>query len=130
MKRKTKSNGVHKLNEAGELQPHELCAHRVSKRTPLTADQRHTVNLVDGAQCTHVGSDGKRCPEKRWLQVHHIVPVSQGGSNDPENLTTLCWHHHDLVHQLSVALEGQVSWLRSPSVEYRVRDADGLGERL
>jgi hypothetical protein len=32
------------------------------------------------------------------LQIHHIVPLSKGGPNDPDNLTTLCYYHHSLKH--------------------------------
>lgn len=32
------------------------------------------------------------------LQVHHRVPLSQGGSNDLSNLETLCEFHHSLKH--------------------------------
>ena len=32
------------------------------------------------------------------LQVHHIVPLSKGGTNKVTNLITLCKHHHSLKH--------------------------------
>jgi len=31
-------------------------------------------------------------------QVHHIVPVSQGGTNDPSNLMSLCQSCHTKMH--------------------------------
>ncbi|MEE8491617.1 MAG: HNH endonuclease, partial [Acidimicrobiia bacterium] len=32
-------------------------------------------------------------------EVHHIVPRSQGGTHDVENLATLCWwNHHVAIH--------------------------------
>ncbi len=39
----------------------------------------------DGFQCT-----SPRCNARTNLNVHHIVFRSQGGSDDPSNLTTLC----------------------------------------
>lgn len=46
----------------------------------------------------------QRCREGRFqglkksdLSVHHIKPRSEGGSNDPANLITLCHPCHDLV---------------------------------
>jgi 5-methylcytosine-specific restriction endonuclease McrA len=81
------------------------------KRTPLVAKDRHTVNLRDGRRCTFVGADGKRCGDDRWTEIHHVIPLSLGGTNDSVNLTTLCSFHHDLVHQLSLPIEGQVNWL-------------------
>jgi len=87
-------------------------------RIPLTAEQKHVVFLRDQGRCTHIGHDKKQCGDNRWTQIHHIIPVSLGGTNDPSNLTTLCSRHHDLVHQLSLPIEGQVSWLRSPRARY------------
>jgi hypothetical protein len=37
------------------------------------------------------------CGSRYRLQVHHIVPRSQGGTHDVENLTTLCWWHHQVA---------------------------------
>ena len=37
------------------------------------------------------------CTSHYRLQVHHRIPASQGGPTDPENLVTLCWHHHQVV---------------------------------
>jgi hypothetical protein len=66
-------------------------------RRPLTAQTKHQINLRDQGQCTHVDGD-KRCENRRWLEMHHRVPVSQGGLNEPNNLTTLCWAHHRMQH--------------------------------
>jgi 5-methylcytosine-specific restriction endonuclease McrA len=90
------------------------------RRIPLTAEQKHTVFRRDQGKCTHVNASGQRCNQDRWIEVHHIVPLSQGGSNEPENLTTLCSFHHDLVHQLSLPIDGQVTWLRSAMRAYSV----------
>lgn len=88
------------------------------KRIPLTAEQKHAVFLRDQGRCTHVDICGKRCNEDRWIDVHHIVPVKSGGTNDPDNLTTLCWSHHDLVHQMEFPLDGSITWFRSPAIVY------------
>ena len=53
----------------------------------------------DQHRCTFTAPDGRRCETTRWLDVHHIVPRSEGGSDEPENLTTLCSAHHRLLHQ-------------------------------
>ncbi len=93
--------------------PKKLCVNRVNGRTPLTAKQRHQVNLRDRGRCTFRDTQGRRCDNERYLAIHHVHPVSLGGGNEPENLTTLCWQHHDLVHQQTLPLVGQTSWLRS-----------------
>jgi len=71
------------------------------KRKPLTAHQIHTVNARDGRRCAFIDANGNRCPNERWLHVHHVHSVARGGSNTPENLITLCSRHHQLVHQFS-----------------------------
>jgi hypothetical protein len=46
----------------------------------------------DGGACT-----ADSCRSRYRLQPHHIIPRSQGGTHDSNNLTTLCWFHHHLV---------------------------------
>jgi Domain of unknown function (DUF222)/HNH endonuclease len=52
---------------------------------------RRFVLSRDGG-CT---ADG--CTSRYRLQVHHRTPRSQGGNHHPENLTTQCWYHHQVV---------------------------------
>jgi hypothetical protein len=80
--------------------PAEFCARRKSRR--LNSAEKHAVNRRDGGRCTYIDESGQRCANERWLHIHHITPVSAGGGNEAENLTTLCSYHHDLVHQLSL----------------------------
>jgi len=39
------------------------------------------------------------CGRTRFLEVHHIKPRNQGGTNHPENLMTLCASCHRLWHE-------------------------------
>ena len=32
-------------------------------------------------------------------EVHHIVPVTEGGTNEPSNLLSVCRHHHLKLHR-------------------------------
>jgi len=82
-----------------------------SKRKPLTARELHTVNARDGRRCTFIDASGNRCPNERWLHVHHLQSVARGGTNEPANLITLCAAHHRLVHQFS-------NILRAPTHHY------------
>lgn len=91
---------------------------KASGRQPLTAAETHAVNLRDGGRCTHVGTDGGRCENTKRLEIHHVRPVTLGGGNELENLTTLCSFHHDFAHQLSLPIDGQVTWLREPRARY------------
>jgi HNH endonuclease len=65
-----------------------------TKRTIPPALRRAIIHR-DGNRCA-----GDGCPSRYRLQVHHIVPWSEGGSTDLANLITLCWFHHQMVvHQ-------------------------------
>ncbi len=49
-------------------------------------------------------SDG--CPSKHHLQIHHIIPISQGGLTIEQNLITLCWYHHQIaIHQQGLQVQ-------------------------
>lgn len=55
----------------------------------------------DGGRCTQVDSNGRRCPSRRWLEIHHVLPRELGGKDELENLVTLCsGHHRGLHHEL------------------------------
>ena len=67
-------------------------------RVALPQQLKHQIALRDRGQCSHIDQKGKRCPEKKFLQVHHLQPVHRRGANSIENLTTLCAGHHQLLH--------------------------------
>ena len=47
------------------------------------------------------------CRSRRGLEVHHIEFRSQGGTNDPGNLITLCHAHHQrILHEGKMRLTG------------------------
>lgn len=69
-------------------------ASRAKKESP-----EHEVNQRDQACCQAENPDGTICGATRWLHRHHIVPKSEGGTDDAENLITLCSFHHQLCHQ-------------------------------
>jgi len=55
-------------------------------RTPITRQLRHEVFKRDDYKCLECGASNK----KRTLHIDHIVPVSRGGTDELENLQTLC----------------------------------------
>jgi HNH endonuclease/RuvA, C-terminal domain len=75
------------------------------RRAVLTRDQRRC--RVPG--CTHM----------TFVDVHHIVPRSEGGRNEATNLVTLCGAHHRAVHR------GELSIEPSGEAGLRFRHADG-----
>ncbi|MFC1573036.1 HNH endonuclease, partial [Candidatus Eisenbacteria bacterium] len=62
-------------------------------RSAIPPGARARVLARDQHRCQTPG-----CTRTRFLEIHHVRPVSQGGSNRPENLTTLCSGCHRLRH--------------------------------
>lgn len=55
----------------------------------------------DGHRCVIAG-----CQSRSRLQPHHLMPFSEGGSHDPDNLITVCWyHHHVVIHQQGLVID-------------------------
>ena len=78
------------------------------RRTRPTAapksESRHIPNEVrrlalerDGARCTFVSEEGKRCEQRGWLQLHHEHPFARGGAATPANIRVLCAPHNRLL---------------------------------
>lgn len=86
-------------NESKEQASEQHTNKRHARRSTLPAVVTHAVTLRDLRQCTHVHRDGSRCPSTKWLDVHHVIPVAMGGSNELSNLKTLCASHHRMVHR-------------------------------
>ena len=57
----------------------------------LSKSERRAIYKRDGYRCA-------LCDSNRGLQIHHIMKRSQGGSNSPHNLITLCWVCHAIAH--------------------------------
>lgn len=61
----------------------------------IPAVVRREVFRRAGGQCSYVdAASGRRCQERRSLQVDHIQPWACGGPNDSENLQLLCRAHN------------------------------------
>jgi hypothetical protein len=73
--------------------------------------------------------DSKRCrvPSCRnvaFLDLHHIVPRSEGGSHHAANLLTVCGAHHRALHRGEIAIEGDAG----SGVRFRHADGTLYGE--
>lgn len=63
-------------------------------RRLATRAQRRAVRVRDKGICQFPG-----CHTTTHLDAHHVVPWSQGGASDLDNLILLCRRHHTLVHE-------------------------------
>jgi hypothetical protein len=71
-------------------------------RSPIPAAIRHQVMLRDRGECQGTTPQGTRCGCRQWTDIHHIRPVSLGGSHALDNLLTLCSNHHREAHKRQV----------------------------
>lgn len=63
---------------------------------------RREVMARDDWRCRWEGcgwSPSQNYRDQRFLEVHHLVQHAKGGTNDADNLLTLCNLHHDEVHR-------------------------------
>lgn len=70
---------------------HRTCDVRPKRYIPAAI--RHQVFLRDQGKCTF-----KNCNETRNTEVHHKILISRGGRHTLENMTTLCYAHHSMMH--------------------------------
>ena len=63
----------------------------------LNKEQRREILERDNFLCVACGLGGRE--SDIILEVHHKIPRSCGGSNDPSNLETLCRRCHIIWHQ-------------------------------
>lgn len=68
----------------------------------LTNAIRASIYKRDGYSCA-------LCDSPRGLQIHHCEPRSEGGSDDPMNLITLCWRCHAVAH--GTRLQDSPDWM-------------------
>lgn len=64
------------------------------------------------------------CHQSRHLDVHHVVPWSEGGRTDVEDLALLCRRHHMLVHEGGLSLH-RIRARAEGGPRFEVRDATG-----
>src|SRR3954469_24479637 len=74
------------------------------------------VHQRDAGQCTFVSSDGKRCAERGFLELHHHDrPYARGGKATVENLRLVCRAHNALFAERDFGR----AWMRSKRMQTR-----------
>lgn len=60
--------------------------------------RRHALERA-GGNCEYCGEQGfMTISGRRYLETHHIEPLSLGGKDDSTNVIALCPHHHRYAH--------------------------------
>jgi 5-methylcytosine-specific restriction endonuclease McrA len=80
-----------KVNQASSITSKAAQGHRGSQaaRRPISTALREQLFNRDHYQCRNCEAS-PLTDKKIKLEVDHIVPVSRGGTNAPQNLQTLC----------------------------------------
>ena len=76
-----------------------------ARRKAIPAAVKRAVLQEAGFKCANPA-----CQAILTLDVHHLHYVSDGGSNDPDNVLALCGHCHDLHHAGHIPTEALRSW--------------------
>lgn len=81
----------------------DKCSHNKRK---LDAEQREKVDILKSRGCEICNWD------KASRDIHHLIPVSKGGTNDLTNLITLCPNHHRMADQEKIDLTALVFYIK------------------
>jgi 5-methylcytosine-specific restriction endonuclease McrA len=73
-------------------------AQRALKKPNGLNHSKHQARWRDQGRCQFKLPNGKICGSRFWVDLHHLKPRSEGGTDHVENLVTLCQSHHRLVH--------------------------------
>ena len=109
---------VHGL-EGGEIHAmaNKVDSDRSKSKSPDDwANRRQNILRRDNYVCQECGSDNADS-----LHVHHKTPLSEGGSNNSENLVTLCSECHGDKHPNNPLVQGRNTEPRTESIHHHFR---------
>ena len=66
----------------------------VSRERHVPAAVAREVYVRDQGRCTFSADDGRRCGERRFLQLDHVIPHAEGGEATVVNLRLRCRAHN------------------------------------
>jgi len=64
-----------------------------SRHVPATV--KRAVWVRDLGRCAFVGTEGRRCGERAFVEFHHVRPYAVGGEASVENVQLRCRRHND-----------------------------------
>jgi hypothetical protein len=106
---RTREISAERTHAGRKERTHEISAERRRERNGLALPKREPSTYIpravrrevmarDGFQCTFLGPEGNRCPERGRLQLDHFpVPSSCGGPATSDNLRVRCAAHNLLA---------------------------------
>ena len=77
------------------------------KKRSVSRALRKKIFMRDRGVCCAPG-----CGNSSFLEIHHVTPLSKGGSNDPSNMALLCSCCHRHIHEGRLVLKGSYPELK------------------
>jgi 5-methylcytosine-specific restriction endonuclease McrA len=99
-------SSVYLLESEEQLPPHDRKIPDSVYEAVLDRDEQRCMKC--GWSVAQRNSAGRR----QFLEVHHVQFHRDGGSNNQDNLITLCNMHHDEVHRAKLSGNAFFVWLR------------------
>jgi hypothetical protein len=63
----------------------------------IPAPVKRAVRARDGDRCTFVDENGRRCTERRWLELDHKKAYGRGGDHSIDNVRQICRAHNQYL---------------------------------
>ncbi len=79
----------------------DLWQHYSSPTRYIPKGLKHLLLEKAEHSCQYISPEGRRCTQKRYLDIDHIIPISAGGQTTFPNLQVLC-HAHNLLKSDSI----------------------------
>jgi hypothetical protein len=84
----------------------------------VPAEVKRAVWLRDLGRCAFLGTNGRRCPERGFLEFHHRHPYALGGPATAANIQLRCRAHNDLESRVDFGRHGRVQVREKAAVPY------------
>lgn len=97
--------GVYILEENKQAEPHDRHISDSVRVEVLNRDH------FACRRCNWTQEQATESDPRRFLELHHLEHHAAGGSNEEDNLVTLCNVHHDEVHKRKMSAEAVLQWI-------------------
>ena len=71
----------------------------------IPAPVKRTIIARDGARCSFVGVNGRRCDDSAFIQFHHDDVYARGGEHSAQTMRMLCAGHNRYLAEQDFGLE-------------------------
>jgi hypothetical protein len=84
----------------------------------VPAEVKRAVWLRDLGRCAFIGTGGRRCTERGFLEFHHRHPHAMGGAATVANIQLRCRAHNDLESRVDFGRDGRGQLRENAPIPY------------